>query len=216
MPRAAPPLQIPTVRSGSGPPGSTSGGRPVASCEPSASAASETRLSRRPAHRERRAAVVHEPVLRRDAEHAGELRVVAELAVRVQRQVVRRERDPGAEERLEATAHERVDDARVAVPEEAVVHDQEIGRERLGALEHLERRGDGDGDACRRRRGPRPAARSARSRGSDRSRAPGRGSEDVVAVHRHRRRESVSPGRGSRADARARTAASSVARSYAP
>ena len=82
------------------------------------------------------------------------------------------------------------------------MHDQEIGGERLRALEHLERRGDRNGDAA--------DVVAAGDLEPDRPvvaetidlELPVEKVEDVVAVHRHRRCESVSPARGPRAYAR--------------
>ena len=77
-----------------------------------------------------------------DAEQRGQLRVVAELGMRVEREVVGDEAQVGAEERLEPAAQSPVDDERLVAPEETVVDEHEL-RAGLGRpLEQLERGGD--------------------------------------------------------------------------
>ena len=72
-----------------------------------------------------------------DAQLAREQRVVAQLRVRVEREVVRRERDVGVDEHLQAPFHRPVDDAGVALPEEAVMDDDHLGFERRRMFEEL-------------------------------------------------------------------------------
>ena len=67
--------------------------------------------------------------------------------MRVEREVVRGQRDPGVEERLQSAAHGVVDHARVAVPEHTVVDQEHLGARRGGALEELERRRDAARDS---------------------------------------------------------------------
>ena len=63
------------------------------------------------------------------ADTRGELGVVAERRVRVERQVVGDERCLASEERLEPAAHARVHDERLVAPEEAVVDEHELRAE---------------------------------------------------------------------------------------
>ena len=81
-----------------------------------------------------------------------------------------------------------VDHARVSVPEEPVMLDQQqVGAEARCSLEHLERRGHGEGDARDIVPARPPAARAARSRGSARSPAsPIEEREDLVSGCGHR------------------------------
>src|SRR5215213_7225852 len=71
------------------------------------------------------------------AELLPEQRVVAKLRMRVERQVVRDERQVGAEQRLEAPAQSPIDDGRLVSPEEAVVDEHELRVQRASALEEL-------------------------------------------------------------------------------
>ena len=66
--------------------------------------------------------------------------------MRVEREVVRRKRDVGLEERLQPPLHRAVDDPRVGVPEQPVVDDHELRVQLSGALEQLERARDRCGD----------------------------------------------------------------------
>jgi hypothetical protein len=73
-----------------------------------------------------------------DAQLAREQRVVADLRVCVEREVVRGEGDPRVEEHLQPPAHRVVDHPRIAVPEEAVVDQEQLGARSGRALEELE------------------------------------------------------------------------------
>ena len=81
-----------------------------------------------------------------DAEPCRELRAVADLRMRVERQVVRDEAQVGTEERLEPPAQTTVDDERLVPPEEAVVDEHQLRPEPGRALEELARRGDAGDD----------------------------------------------------------------------
>ena len=72
-------------------------------------------------------------------ERVGEQGVVADLGVRVERQVVRSQVQVGSEERLEAATLAPVDPDRLVPPEHAVVHDHELSAGRRRPLEELER-----------------------------------------------------------------------------
>ena len=74
-----------------------------------------------------------------DVELLGEERVVPDLGMGVEREVVGGERDLRVEERLEPAADARVDHARLVVPEHAVVDDDELCALLGGELEELER-----------------------------------------------------------------------------
>ena len=74
-----------------------------------------------------------------DVELSGKQRVVPDLGMGVEREVVGGERDLGVEERLEPAADPRVDHARLVVPEDAVVDDDELRARLGGELEQLER-----------------------------------------------------------------------------
>ena len=84
--------------------------------------------------------------LRLDPERAGELRVVADLRVGVEGEMVGEQRQVGAEERLQPAAQTAVDDERLVPPEEPVVDDDELRPGGRGPLEQLERAGDAAGD----------------------------------------------------------------------
>ena len=76
------------------------------------------------------------------AEQRRQLSVVAELGMRVEREVVGDEAQIGAKERLEPAAQSPVDNERLAPPEETVVDEHEL-RAGLGSpLEQLQRGGD--------------------------------------------------------------------------
>ena len=75
-------------------------------------------------------------------ERLGEQGVVADLGVRVEREVVRREVQVGGEERLEPSTLAPVDPDGLVPPEHAVVDDHELGAGRRRPLEELDRGGD--------------------------------------------------------------------------
>jgi hypothetical protein len=74
-----------------------------------------------------------------DAERGCELRVVAELRMGVQREVVRDEGEVGGEERLQPAALAAVDPERLVAPEQAVVDEHELRARGGRTLEQLER-----------------------------------------------------------------------------
>ena len=87
-----------------------------------------------------------EALLRLDAERLRKQRVVADLRMGVEREVIRGQRDVGFEERFQAPAHRPVDSARVAVPDEPMVDDQKLCVLLDGPLEQGQRRGHAAGD----------------------------------------------------------------------
>ena len=66
--------------------------------------------------------------------------------MRVERQVVGRERQVGVEQGLQAAALARVDDERLVAPPDAVVDEQELGARRRGGAKELERGRDAAGE----------------------------------------------------------------------
>ena len=81
-----------------------------------------------------------ELVIGLDAELTRDESVVADLRVGVEREVVSRERDVAGEECFESPFHPLVDYARVAVPEDPVVDDEELGAELGRSPKQLARR----------------------------------------------------------------------------
>ena len=79
------------------------------------------------------------------AERAAEQRVVADLGVRIQRQVVGGKADVGVEQDLQAALERGVDRPGTGTPEEPVVDDQQLGALGGGQLEQLGVRGDARG-----------------------------------------------------------------------
>ena len=79
------------------------------------------------------------------AERVGEQRVVADLEVGVQREVVGGKADVGLEQDLQATLERAVDWSRTAAPEEPVVDDQQLGPLGGGEFEQLGVGGDSGG-----------------------------------------------------------------------
>ena len=77
-------------------------------------------------------------LLKLQPKRLGDLRVVAELLVRIQRQVVGREADVGVEQRAQALAHDPIDHAAVTVPEQPVVYDDQLCPGLRGLLKELE------------------------------------------------------------------------------
>ena len=71
------------------------------------------------------------------AQRAGEQRVVADLGVGVERQVVGGEADVGVEQELEAALQRGVDRPGTGTPEEPVVDDQQLRALGGGQLEQL-------------------------------------------------------------------------------
>ena len=73
----------------------------------------------------------------RDAQRVREERVVAELRMRVEREVVRRQAEVPREKRLEPAALAAVDPDRLVAPEHAVMDEHELRARRGGSLEEL-------------------------------------------------------------------------------
>ena len=124
------------------------------------------RLAQRPA-----LADLGERALDLDAERVGEQRVVAELRMRVEREVVGGEAEVRGEQRLEPAALAPVDPDGLVPPEHAVVDDQELGARGGGALEELPRGRDAAGDLRHLVGADHLQARACRTRGSGRPRA---------------------------------------------
>jgi len=76
------------------------------------------------------------------AERLGEERVVADLLVRVEREVVRGERDVGAQQRAQARGEGGGEPERAELPEQPVVDEEELGVGRDGPGDELPVRGD--------------------------------------------------------------------------
>ena len=79
------------------------------------------------------------------AERTREQRVVAELLMRVERQVVGGERDVGVEQQREAALQQRIDDPRARAPEQPVVDEQQPDPLPSCHLEQLRMRGHATG-----------------------------------------------------------------------
>ena len=74
-----------------------------------------------------------------EPEPGGELRVVAELRMEIERQVIGEEVEPGREQELDP-ALPRPDEPRVlALPEVAVVHQQRVGAGRRRTFDQRQR-----------------------------------------------------------------------------
>ena len=102
-----------------------------------------------------------------DSELAGEQRVVADLRVGVEREVVGGERDVGVEERLQPAAQPRGRRRSGSLPQkQAVVDEHELGAGPRRALEELERRRDAADDRRHLVARRRPGAPAARTPGS--------------------------------------------------
>jgi hypothetical protein len=71
------------------------------------------------------------------AEEVGEQRVVSDLRVRVEGEVVRGERQVRGEEGLEPAFQPPVDEQRLVAPEKTVVHEHELRTGGAGAFEQL-------------------------------------------------------------------------------
>src|ERR1041385_8019808 len=71
------------------------------------------------------------------SESLDQQRVVAELRMRVEREVVRGKRQVRSEERLEPALQAPVDHQRLVPPEQAVMHENELRTRCPGALEQL-------------------------------------------------------------------------------
>ena len=106
---------------GSGPSAKTSGSGPMRSRTRARNVSSGSGAGEAPAD-----ADLGERALHLDAELPGEERVVADLRVRVEGEVVAGQRQVGVEERLEPAAHAAVDRPRLVVPEQAVVDDDQL------------------------------------------------------------------------------------------
>ena len=122
------PETMPIVRTGSGPSVKASGSRPVAACTRSTSSAGAMPA---PGKRARtptvaRLCAAKGSMLAR-AERRGEQRVVADLEMAVERQVVGGQREVGVEEQLQAALGGAVERARRPGPEQAVVDEHEVG-----------------------------------------------------------------------------------------
>ena len=83
-----------------------------------------------------------------DPELPREQRVVPDLGMGVECQVVRRQRHVGVEERLEPAPDGVVDHARVSIPQQPVVDQEHLGAGACGALEELERGRDAAREAA--------------------------------------------------------------------
>ena len=100
------------------------------------------RLGERPAAADERALVGAERLDLHAPELAREDRVVADLRMRVERQVVAGEVDVVLEQRPQAGGEQRRQPGRVEVPEQAVVDEHELGAQLDRPLVQLERRAD--------------------------------------------------------------------------
>ena len=131
----------------SGPPRNASGSRSVsAATRATSSAAAIPSPGDARAHADRAPAVQAERRRIDEPEAGRDQRVVAETRVRVERQVVGGEADVGREQRPQPLAP-RADHARiVAVPEQAMVGDDQLRAGLDRALEQLEARGDAGRD----------------------------------------------------------------------
>ncbi len=120
------PEQIASVRTRSGPPGKAIGTRPGDLAHALGQRLQRHGRRERAVHGQRDAAVLREPAVDAQPQLLGEARVVADALVAVERQVIGGERDAGREQPLEPAPHVAADDARLVVPEHAVVDEQQL------------------------------------------------------------------------------------------